>query len=195
MKNNNLATTSVAWRLCLVLIVLPAPLLMIGCAGGDSYFAQNFPRDFVDRARRHFETDITAWQVLQDASIPRRIHPVLSAEPSVESDFRNFCELTILRSLRAHRFELEPGAPARLVVCIVKVAEVRRPVRLAKVRLAVSLASAETEQPVLLGICDGIMPRPDINARTAMPKSSYLGAAHQAIARLMQQLSTMPRES
>ncbi|UCG49404.1 MAG: hypothetical protein JSU94_06400 [Phycisphaerales bacterium] len=194
MKKNNLATASFARRLCLVLIVLPAPLLMIGCAGGDSFFAQNFPKDFVDRARRRFETDITGWEVSQDASIPGRIHLVLSAEPSVESDFRNFCELTILRNLRAHRFELATGAPARLVVCIVKASEVRRPVRLAKVRLAVSLRSPHAEQPVLLGICDGIVPRPDLTARIPMPKSSYLGAAHHAIARLMQQLSTMPRE-
>jgi hypothetical protein len=192
MKKNNAAEV---WGVSYVRsgVVVLAAVLLGGCAGGEGFFAEHFPKDLVERARSQFETDMSAWHVPQDATIPGRMGLVVSAEAPIESDFRDFCELTILRNLRGHGFEVAPNARAELVVCMVRVSEIRKPVRGAKVRLAISVRRAESEEAVLLGICDGIMRRPDLARGDAMPESSYLSAAHQAIVRLMQQICIMPR--
>lgn len=67
-------------------------------------------------------------------------------------------------------------------------------VRSAKVRIAAKLSTGPTDDDiVLIGIADGIVPRPDLSSNVSMPKSNYLRATQFAVSKLMQQLSTIPQ--
>ena len=85
-----------------------------------------------------------------------------------------------------------------LMVCVVKASEIRRPVRSAKVRIAgrlrtptLSCESKSGGDATLLGIADGIVPRPDLSSGVSMPKASYLRAAQYALSKLTHQLGSI----
>jgi hypothetical protein len=106
---------------------------------------------------------------------------------------KSFCEQKIAKSLTAAGFELEPNEPAELTLCIVRASEIQKPIRSAKVRIAAMLRESENADPILLGIADGIVPRPDLSSGVWMPKSAYFRAAQLAISKLTHQLSNVPK--
>lgn len=178
------------WRVCLVGAVA---VLLCGCAGSESVLEENFPSELVGRARSDFGRDMTDWQVAGGGTVGRRVRLILYSEPGVRSDVRDFCELKLVQNLKARGFEPGQDEDAQMVVCIVRAWEMRRPVRAAKVRIAASFRRSPEAEPILLGIADGIVARPDLSSGVGMPKSCYLRAGQLAVSKLMQQLSGMAR--
>jgi hypothetical protein len=118
---------------------------------------------------------------------------VVRHEPGVDSAVRTFCERKLTDYLNARGFGLDPNEHAELTVCVIKAAQIRKPVRSAKVRIAAKLSAKEGAGPVLLGIADGIVSRPDLSSGVRMPKSSYLRATQYAVSKLMDQLSNISK--
>lgn len=184
-KSNLLCRDSVI----LVLLILP----LYGCSVQESCLEKNFPPEFVSKAHSDFKFDITAWDILSGQTIPTRARLVFHCESSVNTDVQAFCQQKLINNLNARGFELDPNEPAELIVCIVKASEIRSPVRIAKVRIAAKLSAKENANPIVLGIADGIEPRPDLSQGVSMPKASYFRAAQQAISKLIHQLDNMPK--
>jgi len=170
-------------------------LLLGGCTSQERSLKKDFPPELISKARANFEIDITDWDIPTDQPIAKRVHLVLQREWGVNAAVQDYCEQKLTKSLNARGFELDPNATTELIVYIVKASEIRKPVRSAKVRIAVKLSANESAEPILLGIADGIVPRPDLSSGVWMPRSSYFRAAQYAISKLMHQLDNMPKTS
>lgn len=177
---------------CLAVLVLLV-LLLCGCANLESRLETNFSPEFVSKARADFKIDITDWDISASQPLAKRVHLVIQREPGVKAAVQDFCEQKLVKYLNARGFELDPNAPTELIVYIVKASEIRKPVRSAKVRIAVKFSLDESAEPILLGIADGIVARPDLSSGVWMPKSSYRRATQYAISKLMHQLDNIPK--
>jgi len=123
----------------------------------------------------------------------KRVRLVVQRAWGVDAAVQDYCELKLTKYLDTRGFELDPNAPTELIVYIVKASEIRKPVRRAKVRIAVKLSANESAESILLGIADGIVPRPDLSWGVWMPKTSYFRATQYALSKLMHQLDNMPK--
>jgi len=123
----------------------------------------------------------------------KRVRLVVQRAWGVDAAVQDYSEQKLVTNLNARGFELDPNAPTELIVYIVKASEIQKPVRSAKVRIAVKLSANESAEPILWGIADGIVPRPDLSWGVWMPKTSYFRAAQYAISKLMHQLDNMPK--
>ena len=179
------------WQ-CLATLVLLV-LLQVGCQ--ESYLDKSFPPELVSRARSNFKIDITDWDVPTGKPMAKRINLVVQRAWGVDAAVQDYCEQKLVTNLNARGFELDQNAPTELIVYIVKASEIQKPVRSAKVRIAAKLCATEGAEPILWGIADGIVPRPDLSWGAWMPKTSYLRAAQHAISKLMHQLDNMPKTS
>lgn len=169
-------------------------LLLCGCASQQAHIEQDFPPELITRARADFDVDITDWDVSTEPAVPKCISLGLNCEPGIDSAVRDFCRQKLENYLAAIGIEIAPEKPAQLLVYIVKASQVRKPVRSAKVRIAAKLSTGPTSDDiVLIGIADGIVPRPDLSSNVSIPKSSYLRATQFAVSKLMQQVSTIPQ--
>ena len=116
---------------------------------------------------------------------------------------KNYCREKLDKCLAARQFQVDPNEQSQLIICIVKAAEIRKPVRSAKVRIAAKFsprlrsgqASTGDAGLAMVGIADGIEPRPDLSSGVWMPKSAYFRAAQYAIAKLMDQLDNIPKST
>jgi len=171
----------------LVLLVL----LQVGCQ--ESHLKKDFPPELISKARSNFDIDITDWDVPIGKPMAKRVRLVVQREGGVDATVQNFCQQKLVKYLNARGFELDPNESAELMVSIVKASEIRKPVRSAKVRIAVKLSANESAEPILLGIADGIVPRPDLSSGVWMPRSSYFRATQYAISKLVHQLDNMPK--
>jgi len=177
-----------------IVFVLPA-LLLAGCTVQQSCLQQSFPPELVSKAHSDFKTDITDWEIPVGWTVPTRARLELCCEAGVGGKVKNYCREKLDKCLAARKFEIDPNGQNELTVCIVKAAEIRKPVRSAKVRIAAKFSSHSDAGPAMLGIADGIEPRPDLSSGVWMPKSSYLRAAQYAIAKLMDQLDNIPKHT
>jgi len=176
-------------------------LLLCGCGTQGSCLQQNFPPELVSKAHSDFKTDITDWEIPAGWTVPTRARLELCCEGGVASEVKNYCREKLDKCLAARKFEIDPNEQNDLTVCIVKAAEIRKPVRGAKVRIAVKFsprlrsgqASPGDAGPAMVGIADGIEPRPDLSSGVWMPKSAYFRAAQYAIAKIMDQLDNIPK--
>jgi len=175
-----------------VIWVLPM-LPLYGCSVQQSYLEKNFPPDFVSKARSNFDVDVTDWDILANQTIPKRARLVFHGESGVSSDVQAFCRDKLVKNLMSRGIEIDPNVPAELIVCIVRASEIRKPVRRAKVRIAVKLSLNEGAEIVFQGIADGIESRPDLSEGVWMPKSSYLRASQQAISKFIRQLDNITK--
>ena len=173
--------------------------LFYGCSTQQSCLEKNFPPELVSRARSDFKIDITDWEIPAGWTVPTRTRLELCCEAGVSREVKNYCREKIEKCLAARKLQIDPNEQAELTVCIVKAAEIRKPVRSTKVRIAAKFspglrsgqASAEGSEPAMVGIADGIEPRPDLSSGVWMPKSAYLRAAQYAIAKIMDQLDNI----
>jgi hypothetical protein len=178
-------------------------LLLCGCGTQRSCLQQNFPPELVSKAHSDFKTDITDWEIPAGWTVPTRARLELCCEAGVGGEVKNYCREKLDKCLAARKFEIDPNEQNELMVCIVKAAEIRKPVRGAKVRIAVKFsprlrsgeASPGDAGPAMLGIADGIEPRPDLSSGVWMPKSAYFRAAQYAIAKIMDQLDNIPKRT
>jgi len=183
-------------------------LLLCGCSTQESCLEHSFPPELVGKARSDFKIDITDWETPAGWTVPTRARVELCCEAGVGSELKDYCQEKLDKCLAARKFEIDPNEQAELMVCIVKAAEIRKPVRAAKVRIAVEFsarpgsprprsgqASAGDAGPAMMGIADGIEPRPDLSSGVWMPKSAYFRAAQYAIAKIMDQLDNIPKGS
>lgn len=183
-----------------IVFVLPA-LLLAGCTGQQSCLQQNFPPELVSSAHSDFKIDITDWEVPAGWTAPTRVCLFVCREGGVDGEVAKFCEQKITKFLAARGFAIDPNEQSQLTICIVKAAEIRKPVRGAKVRIVAKFsprlrsgqASTGEAEPAIVGIADGIEPRPDLSSGVWMPKSAYFRAAQYAIAKLMDQLDNIPK--
>ena len=166
-------------------------LLLFGCTPQQTYLQQHFPHDLANEAQSNFQTDMTDWDIADSQPIPKHFRLTVHAEPGVTSAMRNFCERKLTESLTAAGFELDPNEPAELTVCVVKASQIRKPIRSAKVRIAAGLRITDNTEPILLGLADGIVPRPDLSSGVSIPRSAYFRAAQLAISKLVHQLTNM----
>lgn len=166
-------------------------LLQGGCQ--ESYLDKSFPPELINRARSNFEIDITDWDIPVGQAMAKRVNMVLQRAWGVDAVVQDYCEQKLTKYLAARGFELDPNAPTELIVYILKASEIRKPVRTAKVRIVVKLFAKESAEPILSGIADGIVPRPDLSSDVWMPKTSYLRAVQYAISKLMHQFDNMPK--
>jgi hypothetical protein len=170
-------------------LILP----LYGCRVQESYLDKTFPAELAKKARSDFNVDLTDWTIDAGKPIPSRAHLVFQKESGIDSTVQAFCQEKLTKNLIARGIKLDPNEPAELIVCIVKVSEIKQPVRSAKIRITAKLSITGSSDPILLGIADGIDPRPDLSSGVWMPKSSYLRAAQHAISKLMLQLDNMPK--
>jgi hypothetical protein len=186
-------------------------LLLCGCGTQQSCLQQNFPPELVSKAHSDFKTDITDWEIPAGWTVPTRARLELCCEAGVGGEVKNYCREKLDKCLAARKFEIDPNEQNELTVCIVKAAEIRKPVRGAKVRIAVKFSprlrsprprSGQAEQaspgdaePAMVGIADGIEPRPDLSSGVWMPKAAYCRAAQYAIAKIMDQLDNIPKRT
>jgi hypothetical protein len=185
----------------MTLVVLA--LLLCGCGTQQSCLQQNFALELVSKAHSDFKTDITDWEIPAGWTVPTRVRLELCCEAGVGGEVKNYCREKLDKCLAARKFEIDPNGQAELTVCIVKAAEIRKPVRGAKVRIAVKFcprlrsgqASPGDAGPAMVGIADGIEPRPDLSSGVWMPKSAYFRAAQYAIAKIMDQLDNIPKRT
>jgi len=175
----------------LVLLVL----LLGGCTSQERSLKKDFPPELISKARSNFKIDITDWDIPTDQPIVKRVHLVLQREWGVNAAIQDYCEQKLVKNLNVRGFELDPNAPTELIVYIVKASEIRKPVRSAKVRIAVKLCTNESVEPIIMGIADGIMARPDLSSGVWIPRLSYFRATQYAISKLMHQLDNMPKTS
>lgn len=173
--------------------ILPA-LLLAGCAVQQSCLQQNFPPELVGKARSDFKIDITDWEIPAGWTAPTRARLELCCEAGVSREVKNYCWEKLDKCLAARKFQIDPNEQAELTVCIVKAAEIRKPVRSAKVRIAVKFSLESGNNPAMVGIADGIEPRPDLSSGVWMPRAAYLRAAQYAIAKIMDQLDNIPKK-
>jgi hypothetical protein len=185
----------------MTLVVLP--LLLCGCGTQQRCLQQNFPPELVSKAHSDFKTDITDWEIPAGWTVPTSARLELCCEAGVGGEVKNYCREKLDKCLAARKFEIDPNGQAELTVCIVKAAEIRKPVRSAKVRIAAKFsprlrsgqASTGDAGPAMVGIADGIEPRPDLSSGVWMPKSAYFRAAQYAIAKIMDQLDNIPKRT
>jgi hypothetical protein len=178
-------------------------LLLCGCGTQQSCLQQNFPPELVSKAHSDFKTDITDWEIPAGWTVPTRARLELCCEAGVGGEVRNYCREKLDKCLAARQFQVDPNGQNELTVCIVKAAEIRKPVRGAKVRIAVKFsprlrseqASTGDAGPAMVGIADGIEPRPDLSSGVWMPKSAYFRAAQYAIAKIMDQFDNIPKRT
>jgi hypothetical protein len=178
-------------------------LLLCGCGTQQTCLQQNFPAELVSKAHSDFKTDITDWEIPAGWTVPTRARLELCCEAGVGGEVKNYCREKLDKCLAARKFEIDPNEQNELMVCIVKAAEIRKPVRGAKVRIAVKFsprlrsgqASPGDAGPAMVGIADGIEPRPDLSSGVWMPKSAYFRAAQYAIAKIMDQLDNIPKRT
>jgi hypothetical protein len=178
-------------------------LLLSGCGSQQGCLEQNFPPELVSKVYSDFKIDITDWEVPAGWTAPTRVGLVFCRQGGVDAEVAKFCEQKITKALAARGFEIDPNEQTELTICIVKAAEIHRPVRSAKVRIAATFcprlrsgqASEEGSEPAMLGVADGIEARPDLSSGVWMPKSAYFRAAQYAIAKLMDQLDNIPKRS
>jgi len=191
-------------RLLLRLMTLVvSALLLCGCGTQQTCLQQNFPPELVSKAHSDFKTDITDWEIPAGWTVPTRARLELCCEAGVGGEVKNYCREKLDKCLAARKFEIDPNEQNELMVCIVKAAEIRKPVRGAKVRIAVKFsprlrsgqASTGDAGPAMVGIADGIEPRPDLSSGVWMPKSAYFRAAQYAIAKIMDQLDNIPKRT
>lgn len=192
MASDNVAITSTAMCRCSAVLALLV-LTLCGCSSQESLLEKSFSPELVSKARSDFKIDMTDWDISVGQAIPKRVRLVLGSEPGVRRAIHSFCEAKLIKSLNARGFELDPNEQAELMVCIVQASDIRKPVRSAKVRIAARLGTSEGADPILLGIADGIVPRPDLSGGVSMTKSSYFRAAQYAISKLMHQLSSISK--
>lgn len=178
---------------CQFLVVLAVSCSLICGCSSESRLQQTFPPEFISKARSNFKIDMTDWDVPAGQTIPTHARLVFHCEPGVAREVQNFCEQKLVKSLNARGFEIDPNEQAELMVFVVKASEIKKPVRSAKVRIAVKLSTNEGSDPVALGIVDGIVPRPDLSSGVWMPKSAYRRATQYAVAKLVDQLGNMPK--
>jgi hypothetical protein len=169
-------------------------LLLCGCGTQQGCLEQNFPPELVSKVYSDFGIDITDWEVPAGWSAPTRTGLVFCRQGGVNAELAEFCEQKITKCLAARGFEIDPNEQTELTICIVKAAEIRRPVRSAKVRIAAKFSSQAGAEPAMLGIADGIEARPDLSSGVWMPKAAYLRAAQYAIAKLTDQLDNIPKK-
>jgi hypothetical protein len=178
-------------------------LLLCGCGTQQSCLQQNFPPELVSKAHSDFKIDITDWEIPAGWTVPTRARLELCCEGGVGGEVKNYCREKFDKCLAARKFEIDPNEQNELTVCIVKAAEIRKPVRGAKVRIAVKFsprlrsgqASPGDAEPAMVGIADGIEPRPDLSSGVWMPKSAYFRAAQYAIAKIMDQFDNIPKRT
>jgi uncharacterized lipoprotein YajG len=180
---------------CQFLIVSAVSCLLVCGCSGESRFQQTFPPDFISKAQSNFKVDMTGWDVSVGQRIPPRARLAFYCQAGVAKEVGDFCEQKLVKSLNARGFEIDPNEQAELTVCIVKASEIKKPVRSAKVRMAVKLSTNEGSDPVALGIVDGIVARPDLSSGVWMPKSAYRRATQYAVAKLVDQLGNMPKST
>jgi hypothetical protein len=170
-------------------------LLLCGCGTQERCLEQSFPPELVSSAHSDFKIDITDWEIPAGWTVPTRTRLELCCEAGVGGEVKNYCREKLDKCLAARKFEIDPNGQNELTVCIVKAAEIRRPVRSAKVRIAAKFSSHSDAGPAMMGIADGIEPRPDLSSGVWMPKSAYFRAAQYAIAKLMDQLDNIPKRT
>ena len=176
-------------RLFYYLVVFALLVFLYGCDKKESFLQRSFPPAIVSKARSDFNIDLTDWRVLTSRAIPRRLRLAVYSEPGVKPKLESFCTAKLTKNLLARGLEIDPNEQAQLVVCIVEALDIRKPVRAAKVRLAAKLTTGYQAEPVLMGIADGIVPRPDLSQGVRMPEESYRRAMQFAISKLMHQLA------
>jgi len=176
----------------LMTLVLLA-LLLCGCSTQERCLKQSFPPELVGKAHSDFKIDITDWEIPAGWTVPTRTRLEFCCEAGVGGEVKNYCREKLDKCLAARKFEIDPNGQNELTVCIVKAAEIRRPVRSAKVRIAAKFSSHSDAGPAMMGIADGIEPRPDLSSGVWMPRSAYFRAAQYAIAKLMDQLDNIPK--
>jgi hypothetical protein len=186
-------TGSYLWPCSIVLVLLA--LLVCGCSVQQSCLQQSFPPELVSKAHSDFKTDITDWEIPAGWTVPTRARLELCCEGGVGSEVKNYCREKLDKCLAARKFQIDPNGQNELTVCIIKAAEIRKPVRGAKVRIAVKFSSPGDAGPAMVGIADGIEPRPDLSSGVWMPKAAYCRAAQYAIAKLMDQLDNVPKRT
>lgn len=177
--------------------------LLCGCGTQQTCLQQNFPPELVGKAHSDFKTDITDWEIPAGWTVPTSARLEFCCEGGVGGEVKNYCREKLDKCLAARKFEIDPNEQNELMVCIVKAAEIRKPVRGAKVRIAVKFsprlrsgqASTGDAEPAMVGIADGIEPRPDLSSGVWMPKSAYFRAAQYAIAKIMDQLDNIPKRT
>jgi len=180
------------WRCLAVFILL---ILLSGCTSQQKSLKKDFPLELISRAKSDFKSDITDWDIISEKPVEKRINLVIQRAWGVETSVQEYSELKLTKYLNAREFELDPNAPTELMVYIVKASEIRKPVRSAKIRMVVKLSNKESTEPILLGIVDGIEPRPDLSSGVWMPRSSYFRAAQYAISKLIHQLDNLHKAS
>ena len=178
---------------CLAVFILL--ILLSGCTSQQKSLKKDFPLELISRAKSDFKSDITDWDIISEKPVEKRINLVIQRAWGVETSVQEYSELKLTKYLNAREFELDPNAPTELMVYIVKASEIRKPVRSAKIRMVVKLSNKESTEPILLGIVDGIEPRPDLSSGVWMPRSSYFRAAQYAISKLIHQLDNLHKAS
>ena len=169
--------------------------MLSGCTSQEKSLKKDFPLELISRAKSNFKNDITDWDITSEQPIAKSINLVIQRAWGVETSVQEYFELKLSKYLNAREFELDPNAPTELMVHILKASEIHKPVRSAKIRLAVKLSNKESAEPILLGIVDGIEPRPDLSSGVWMPRSSYFRAAQYAISKLIHQLDNLHKAS
>jgi len=203
--------TGYKWLLLRPMTLVVLALLLWGCSTQESCLEQRFPPELVSKARSDFKIDITDWEIPAGWTVPTRARVELCCEAGVGAEVEKYCREKLDKYLAARKLQIDPNEQNELMVCIVKAAEIRKPVRAAKVRIAVEFsarlgsprprsgqagqASAGDAGPAMMGIADGIEPRPDLSSGVWMPKSAYFRAAQYAIAKIMDQLDNIPKRS
>ena len=183
------------WLLLRSMTLIPLALLFCGCGTQQSCLEQSFPPELAGKARSDFKIDITDWEIPAGWTFPTRARLELCCEVGISREVENYCREKLEKCLAARKFKIDPNEQNELMVCIVKAAEIRRPVRSAKVRIAAKFSWHGDAGPGMVGIADGIEPRPDLSSGVWMPKSAYFRAAQYAIAKLMDQLDNIPKRS
>lgn len=179
---------------CSMVLVLLA-LLVCGCSVRQSCLEDKFPADLVLKARADFKIDLTDWDVPAGWTVPTRGWVDFRCEGGVDGEVQRYCQQKVQKCLEVRGFHVDSNEPAQLAICVVKAAEIRKPVRSAKVRIAVKFSTAGGAGPAMVGIADGIEPRPDLSSGVWMPKAAYCRAAQYAIAKLMDQLDNVPKRT
>ena len=191
------------WLLLRSMTLVLLALLLCGCSTQERCLEQSFPPELVSKAHSDFKTDITDWEIPAGWTVPTSARLELCCEAGVGGEVKNYCREKLDKCLAARKFQIDPNEQNELTVCIVKAAEIRKPVRGAKVRITVKFsprlrsgqASPGDAGPAMVGIADGIEPRPDLSSGVWMPKSAYFRAAQYAIAKIMDQLDNIPKRT
>jgi len=189
------------WLLLRSMTLILLALLFCGCSTQESCLEQSFPPELVGKAHSDFKIDITDWEIPAGWTVPTRARLELCYVAGISREVQNYCREKLDKCLAARKFQIDPNQQNELMVCIVKAAEIHKPVRAAKVRIAVKFsprlrsgqASTGDAGPAMLGIADGIEPRPDLSSGVWMPRSAYFRATQYAIAKLMDQLDNIPK--